>query len=719
MSLQFNFIPISDNQAIYKILELKPQEEDQQIIKKNYNKLLKLNHPDKGGSEEKMQNIVKAMEILMNPGLKYLYDRFGKIVFEVVHLDQNYLFLLYFKWAFDSINIIKDLIKNFQILIEEERKKIKALECQLKIMLETEEQSYKTKTELEQKELIKLESQKMTYIEKEIIEKQIKEAKENLSQLQKNEASQQEKESKMKANVWQIKLHMEEKVRIKFKDIYLDSMDNLKSLEIIGEIQTNQFDYFNAILKNPLVLSFKNFRDLRKENLFDEENMNITSNIEFYKINTLSVSLESELKLDKKNKFLSQNYELNINKLIQFPSPMKVFENDFIVTRNVVGYDIHGSQINFTHGFNLPNFLYKENLLFKLDLYHTFNFEHKKFFINHLKLGFNYKFHNKLTSVFNFDIKSNNLEAHLSKKLDKSNKLTFYANIGKSKTLFGLQKNFYSTKPTPDHKLQNSENQSITDYTGSYSNQNSIYLHEKGIMFNNQNNINFKLFGFDFDTSSSIIKKGQLKFNTTFTFGFRIHKLNFKIPIKISKTKNFFIFSLVFLSNWFGPLMYNLYLRYKKYKRNSNKYFIAVSEVIKEKYDYFLNNNNNIDKYNRIVAREKGIDGLIINYAFIGNIEDIEILNYEVKLLGISNPQIFKLGIFKEKKIYDIKMALSMRIVESKINIKNDLFDAEGIYNPALSKYENIGIIICYTYKFDTFYEYVKNVEKIKIPLVD
>jgi hypothetical protein len=331
----------------------------------------------------------------------------------------------------------------------------------------------------------------------------------------------------------------------------------------------------------------------------------------------------------------------------------------------------------------------------------------------------NYKFHNKLTAIASYDLKSNNLETHLSKKIDKINKLTLYLNVGKSKTIFGFQKNFNSAKPTQLLNFESSYKNSNGDFKGRHSNQNSFYLHDKGFILSNQNSINFKIFGFDFDTSINVIKKGVLKFTTTFTLGFRIHKLNFKIPIKISKTKNYFIFALAFLSNWFGPVMYSMYSKYKKYQRKAGKYYISLADIIKEKYEIFLNNKDNIHKCERIVAREKDMNGLIINYAFIGSLGDIELLNNEIKLLGVSNPQIFNSKLFKEKKIFDIKMALSMKIVESKINIKNDLFDSEGIYNPALQKYDNIGIIICYIYKFHTFYEFVRNVEKIKIPLVD
>lgn len=720
MSLNLNFIPLSDNTELYKILELKPQEEDQQIIKKNYNKLLKINHPDKGGSQEKMQRIVKALEILLNPGLKYLYDKFGKVVFDVVNPEAKYLSLIYFKWAFDCLNANKEFLRGLHKRIIEEHTKIKKLEKEFNVRKFENEKALKKEIQKDINEIVFLDSENLILNDLNKLEKEIEELKNNLSELIKQEKLHQEKDDKMIRNLYQIKLHVEEKIRKKFKELYLDSLDNLKNYEISAEITTNQLDYLNAILKNPQILSFKSFRKLRNDNLFDEENMFFITSIDFYKKNTIAISLDSELKLNKKTKFFSQDYSINIDKIFQFPYAIKIFDNDFIATNNSIQYDIHDTEITLTHGLKLPNFLFMENLLFRFNTSFSYNFVEKKLSFNHNKIGLNYKFHNKLTTIASYDIHSNNFETHVSKKIDKSNQLTLYLNVGKSKTIFGFQKNYHAAKPKQPLKSSEESDESVNeDFTGRHSNQNSIYLHDKGFILSNQNIINFKIFGFDFDTSINVIKKNSLKFNTTFSIGFRIHKLNFKVPIKIAKTKNYFVFALAFLSNWFGPLMYNLYLRNKKYQRKAGKYYLAVAEVIKEKYESFLSNKDNFEKYERIVAREKEINGLIVNYAFIGSLIDIEVLNYEIKLLGVSNQQIFQSKIFSERKIYGIKMALSMRIVDSKISIKNDLFDTEGIYNPALHKYENIGVIICYTYRFHTFYEFVKNVEKIKIPLVD
>lgn len=47
-------------------------------IKKSYRAKAKINHPDKGGSNEKMAKITKAANVLLNPAKKARYDETGK-----------------------------------------------------------------------------------------------------------------------------------------------------------------------------------------------------------------------------------------------------------------------------------------------------------------------------------------------------------------------------------------------------------------------------------------------------------------------------------------------------------------------------------------------------------------------------------------------------------------------------------------------------------------
>lgn len=63
----------SKSKDYYKILDV-PRDADVKAIKKAYRKLAKKNHPDIGGSEEKMAQLNEAYEVLSNPELKARFD---------------------------------------------------------------------------------------------------------------------------------------------------------------------------------------------------------------------------------------------------------------------------------------------------------------------------------------------------------------------------------------------------------------------------------------------------------------------------------------------------------------------------------------------------------------------------------------------------------------------------------------------------------------------
>ena len=57
----------------YKILNLN-KDATQETIKKEYQKLIKIKHPDKGGNKEEFTNIFEGYKILSDPNKKREYD---------------------------------------------------------------------------------------------------------------------------------------------------------------------------------------------------------------------------------------------------------------------------------------------------------------------------------------------------------------------------------------------------------------------------------------------------------------------------------------------------------------------------------------------------------------------------------------------------------------------------------------------------------------------
>ena len=673
MSKENIYVPKSDNTNFYTYLYLRPQESNLEIINKNYKKLIKIFHSDKGGSVEYFQLIKKASEILTNPGLKYIYDNYGVIAFDIINIQENHLFLTYFKW-------ITNFILHYQ-------KEIKNLQKKIQKLNENENFNFPEKSKIYDP------LEDVNYLK-------------NLIKIYLNKINLHEN------TLEAIKEFIDSKISRRFKENFLDSTNQLENFDLTYEIFTNRFDYLLAKIRNPHISI--NSKDLG--NYFEDVSVKFSNSINFLKRTNHSLSLYSEFKIDRNTKIFYQTYELNFDKMFVFSNRINIFGNNFLSTNNSIALQTIDNEILFNNGVTIPNIFFNENLSLKFDSKLCFNRLSGEFKYDFNKFGLTYRIHNNLSSSVNFDLVTNVMETHIVKKIDKNNKITFYGSIGKSRNIFGIQRIFYSSKNTND----NTEILQSADYTGKYSIQNSIYLHEGGIIISNQNSINFKVFGLDLDPSINIFKKGKVKFNTSLSIGVRINKLNFKIPIQLSKANNYIVFVLAFLSNSFGSFLNFIYKRYRNYIKNTGNYLKIVYDLINEKYSTFQNNEENIKKYNKIVRKEKEVHGLIINFAYIGILEEINLLNEKINITGKSNKEFIESNLIKDRRVYDIRMALTFRIAESKLAIYDNLLDIEGTYTPAITKKDRIGMIISYTYKLNSYYDLIKNIEtEIKIPLVE
>ncbi|WOO77898.1 DnaJ subfamily C member 3 [Vanrija pseudolonga] len=66
-------LKVSKQKDYYKVLDV-PRDADERTIKKAFRRLAKKNHPDVGGSEEKMAQLNEAYEVLSDPKLREQYD---------------------------------------------------------------------------------------------------------------------------------------------------------------------------------------------------------------------------------------------------------------------------------------------------------------------------------------------------------------------------------------------------------------------------------------------------------------------------------------------------------------------------------------------------------------------------------------------------------------------------------------------------------------------
>ena len=66
---------------LYELLEIKEEEFNMDILKKNYHKMCKIHHPDKGGDVNHFKLIQEAYETLSDDKKKAMYDRYKRFSF--------------------------------------------------------------------------------------------------------------------------------------------------------------------------------------------------------------------------------------------------------------------------------------------------------------------------------------------------------------------------------------------------------------------------------------------------------------------------------------------------------------------------------------------------------------------------------------------------------------------------------------------------------------
>ena len=66
---------------LYELLEIKEEEFNMDILKKQYHKMCKIHHPDKGGDENHFKLIQEAYETLSDDNKRVLYDNYKRFTF--------------------------------------------------------------------------------------------------------------------------------------------------------------------------------------------------------------------------------------------------------------------------------------------------------------------------------------------------------------------------------------------------------------------------------------------------------------------------------------------------------------------------------------------------------------------------------------------------------------------------------------------------------------
>lgn len=113
----FNNMNTVDNDEYYNLLNVSKNATNSEI-KKSYKKLAMINHPDKGGDEEKFKKITEAFQVIGNEKKRRLYDSGGKEALNSGGIPTD-IFSMFNKQSTPNVNKGKNTEYNLNIKLED------------------------------------------------------------------------------------------------------------------------------------------------------------------------------------------------------------------------------------------------------------------------------------------------------------------------------------------------------------------------------------------------------------------------------------------------------------------------------------------------------------------------------------------------------------------------------------------------------------------------
>jgi hypothetical protein len=335
----------------------------------------------------------------------------------------------------------------------------------------------------------------------------------------------------------------------------------------------------------------------------------------------------------------------------------------------------------------LDNFLYKEYLTFLFSV----NSSLKTREMNGLEIGGIYSKSDDTNIKVKLDLLNNNADITYNYRPNNKEKWTGSLNFSPENLSFGVYKFTNITN-------RNSEFMSIFLKTSGLFINNDCILHTKSLSLEFKSQVNFIF-------SNKMDSETKLKYNVIFSIAIKFERFKIQIPLIISSQNNPITNSLIFLSTIIGNSVLRIFKVYKKLKC---KHIQVINKVNREKQEEFnlINNSDYIKK----IEFEKEKNGLVILYAFYG--EYTKILEI-YKILQVFNS--YKDN--KDKSVFDIKIALTLHIMNSRLNLPKHLTDIEGVYLPDYLNRDMLAYTLVYVYEYNTYTIIIKdNENEFSIP---
>lgn len=469
-----------------------------------------------------------------------------------------------------------------------------------------------------------------------------------------------------------IKDYVKIKIYSKLYENYTNSQQShFSSADISSSMSTGLLDYyykssFEENKNNPLILGRKlTWNKISLDNSFS---------IYESEDNNKELSVNLNCSTDPKNHESDISYGLDLSHKIFLPYNLTLFEQNFLDNQ----ISIERSHSNTHSDLNIKNSLTIYNFLkLPVNLGIRPNYSLFENVLNAFEISLDYGISNNLSSNLKVDPIHKTCDINLNFKRKKEKIITFL-NLGQDRFTLGA---FY-----------------FRNLSSKFSKSNSVFLKQNGLICTNESIVHFKYMALKF-TSNMNISKSENKFKLNSSLGLAIQLGTFKVqlPIVISSENNLLSHSLILLSSLLG----NIFLSFRKHlsKKKASEHVKILNKLNRQKHLEFT--SRNLPAYYNKNQSEKSSSGLIINLGFLG--EYTKMLNIYKSL------QLFGTYINDDNTIFDVKVPLTLLMVNSRIYIPLHFFEIEGLYIPDFEHKENLALVIMYTFNNSKYTVILKN----------
>lgn len=461
-----------------------------------------------------------------------------------------------------------------------------------------------------------------------------------------------------------VKNQIKKKISKKIQKIFFNSIDaDFMSADISANYTTGLIDYLylSYLLDNRNIYLGKKFVNTRFA-------MNNNFSLFKSKDNQKELSLNVNYSVDKSNQTSQHSYSFNFNNKLNLPFGLKLFENNYLDTDYEITLhnDSENVDIAFKKTLTIHNFFYQSPLSFTISPSYSLLGN----YLEGLELQLQHNASPSRSIRTKLDILGKSLDSVLTWKPKNTNrKYIGFLNLG-SNFLIGLY----------IHQV----------ISNNQAKSHSIMLRNNSIILNNESILIWKSFIFKLTSGMQFVKKKEnhISFSSSITLQLQFKSLKINIPIVTATKSNVFNHCLIFFSTVLINIGVSIYKKLRKVLIKTPNYIKIYDKINYERQNRF--NQENLNYSIEVNKKENG--QLLILHAYFGEISKIVQILKHIEIFGFFSNM--------DNTIFDIRIPVSLKIVESKMEIPKDISDIEGIYLPDFFNKDSLGYLIIYSYQY-------------------